>query len=268
MKKLVVSLLLTASSLTYAQNSNGAWGLYDIDQIRYKSAHNIHDVRSIASITKLFTAMTILRSGLDLNERVKVQGQSGGRFSRGQMVPRRDLMKAMLISSDNLAAETLANTYPGGMAAFLTDTNDWVRGFGMVNTRIVDASGLLAENTSSINELTYFILKVGENQDLRQLTSEAKSSVEVKRGKKTITIPLTNTNPLVLQYDNILISKTGTTKAAGKCVLMLIEDGGRLYVITVLGQPNSVERNKLAQYLMALLPITKAQANEEYSRGF
>jgi D-alanyl-D-alanine carboxypeptidase len=268
MKKIIISLLLTVSSLTYAQSSNGAWGLYDIDQIRYKSAHNIEDVRSIASITKLFTAMTILRSGLELDERVKVQGQSGGRFSRGQMVARRDLMKAMLISSDNLAAETLANTYPGGMTAFLADTNEWVRGFGMVNTRIADASGLLAENTSSINDLTYFILKVGHNQELRQLSSEAKSSVSVKRGKKTITIPLTNTNPLILQYDNILISKTGTTRAAGKCVLMLIQNDGRSYVIAVLGQANSSERNKVAQYLIALLPITKAQANQEYSKGF
>lgn len=267
MKKIFVSLLISLSSLSYAQSSVGAWGLYDIDQARYGSLHNIYEVRSIASITKMFTAMTILRSGLDLDERVKVQGQSGGRFSRGQLIPRRDLMKAMLISSDNLAAETLANTYPGGFNSFLESTNEWVRGFGLTNTRIVDASGLQAGNTSTVNDLTYFILKVGTNQELRQLSSEAKSSINVKRGKKTISIPLTNTNPLVLEFDNILISKTGTTNAAGKCVLMLVEDRGRLYVITVLGQRNAIERNKLAQYLMTLLPVNNAYASEINLQG-
>ncbi len=267
MKKLFVTLLLGLSSLTYAQGSVGAWALYDIDQHQFKSAHNADEIRSIASITKLFTAMTILRSGLDLNEKVKVQGRAGGRFSKGQMVTRHNLMKAMLISSDNLAAETLAHTYPGGLDAFLSETNTWVNGFGMVNTKIVDASGLLAGNTSNINDLTYFILKVGHNQELRTFSSEAKSSVDISRGKKTIKIPLTNTNPLVLQFDNILISKTGTTKAAGRCVLMLVEDGGRQYIITVLGQQNSVERNRVAEYLMALLPINRAHA-EGYSKGF
>jgi D-alanyl-D-alanine endopeptidase (penicillin-binding protein 7) len=62
-------------------------------------------------------------------------------------------MKAMLISSDNLAAETLAHTYPGGFGAFITDTNQWVQGTGLTNTKIVDASGLLAGNVSTIDNL-------------------------------------------------------------------------------------------------------------------
>ena len=119
MKKLLIAGILAITTSIQAQPSQGAWGLYDYERAEYQMVYNRGEVRSIASITKLFTANTILRAGLDLDERVKVQGRAGGRFPKGAMVKRIDLMKAMLISSDNLAAETLANTYPGGFDQFI-----------------------------------------------------------------------------------------------------------------------------------------------------
>ena len=160
MKKLFLLFCVCISNMGYAQPSQGAWGLYDYDLIEYQMVYNRSDVRSIASITKLFTATTILRQGLELDERVKVTGKSKGRFSRGAMVPRIDLMKAMLISSDNLAAETLAHTYPGGFGAFITDTNQWVQGTGLTNTKIVDASGLLAGNVSTIDNIVALLYRI------------------------------------------------------------------------------------------------------------
>jgi len=61
---------------------------------------------------------------------------------------------------------------------------------------------------------------------------------------------LRNTNPAVFTYDNILISKTGTTNAAGKCVAMLVEKGGALYALIVLGQKNSKDRQMIIKELM------------------
>ena len=104
MKRLLLALTLATSSLSYA---GGAYALYDYEQQEFQVSYNTYEVRPIASITKLFTAITIIRSGVDLEEKVKVQGKSGGHFPNGMMVSRHDLMKAMMISSDNRDADIL-----------------------------------------------------------------------------------------------------------------------------------------------------------------
>jgi hypothetical protein len=117
--------------------STSAYGLYDFDNVRYEHSRNTSDVHSIASITKLFTAYTVVMSHADLDEKVKVQGRAGGRFARGAYLERSELMRAMLMSSDNLAAETLAHAHPGGYDKFIADVN-WHLGVnGFKETKIV-----------------------------------------------------------------------------------------------------------------------------------
>jgi len=258
MKKIFLLFCICISSMSYAQPSQGAWGLYDYDLIEYQMVYNRSDVRSIASITKLFTATTILRQGLDLDERVKVTGKSKGRFSRGAMVPRIDLMKAMLISSDNLAAETLAHSYPGGFDAFITDTNQWVQGTGLTNTKIVDASGLLAGNVSTIDNLVALLYRIKDHDVIQEISNERTTTLKLPKGKKTVKINLRNTNPTLFQFDNIIISKTGFTSPAGRCVAMLVRKEDRLYAVIVLGQPNVKERSQLANELISKEPIRQA----------
>ena len=255
MKKLFLIVCLYLSGLSYAQTGHGAWGLYDYELVEYQMVYNRSDVRSIASITKLFTATTIIRQGLDLDEKVKVTGKSGGRFSRGSMVPRIDLMKAMLISSDNLAAETLAHTYPGGFDKFIIDTNQWVRGTGLSNTRIVDASGLLPGNVSTIDNLVALLHRIKDFDVIQTISNERTTTLKLPNGKKTVKINLRNTNPTLFQFDNIIISKTGFTNPAGRCVAMLVRKEDRLYAVIVLGQPNIKERSQLAQELISKEPI-------------
>jgi D-alanyl-D-alanine carboxypeptidase len=259
MKKALTFLLLWTTSLC-VQASQGAWGLFDYQRDQYQLAHNNIEVRSIASVTKLFTATTIIRSGVELDEAVKVQGRATGRFSRGTKVKRIDLMKAMLISSDNLAAETLANTYPGGFDKFIADTNEWVKGWGLVDTTIVDASGLLAGNQSTVNNLITLIHRIKQYPDILRISAEANEVLKVPKGKKTVTIHLRNTNPEVFTFDNIILSKTGTTNAAGRCVVMLVEKSGVLHGIVVLGQRNGKERSTLAKALLNVLPMSTVYA--------
>ena len=258
MKKLFLIICLWLSGNSYAQPNHGAWGLYDYDLTEYQIVYNRSEVRSIASITKLFTATTILRHGLDLAEKVKVTGKSGGRFSRGAMVPRIDLMKAMLISSDNLAAETLAHSYPGGFDAFIADTNQWVMGTGLTSTKIVDASGLLAGNVSTIDNLVALLYRIKDHDVIQEISNERTTTLNLPKGKKTVKINLRNTNPTLFQFDNIVISKTGFTNPAGRCVAMLVKKEDRLYAVIVLGQPNVKERSQLANELISKEPIQQA----------
>jgi D-alanyl-D-alanine endopeptidase (penicillin-binding protein 7) len=249
MKKILTLLLLTVSSF-YA--NAGAHALYDFSAATYLVENNRHEVRSIASITKLFTAVTILNSGVDLNERVKVNGRSGGHVPQGVYMTRMDLMRAMLISSDNRAAETLANHHPGGFAQFIKDVNEYADQKSLYSTRIVDSTGLLPGNISTATDLLEFLSLIKNQPVIRSIAGERNAAVNAPRGKKTITINLHNTNPEIFVYDNILISKTGFTNPAGRCVLMLVEKKKELYGVIVLGQSNVKNRSILVKELLSV----------------
>jgi D-alanyl-D-alanine endopeptidase (penicillin-binding protein 7) len=224
--------------------STSAYGLYDFDNVRYEHSRNTSDVHSIASITKLFTAYTVVMSHVDLDEKVKVQGKAGGRFARGAYLERSELMRAMLMSSDNLAAETLAHAHPGGYDKFIADVN-WHLGVnGFKETKIVDATGLLTGNVSTVDELKEFLFMLRRIDIIKYYSSEKLYSIKYQppKSKKTITIQLRNTNPQVFTYDSIVLTKTGFTNAAGRCLAMLVEKNGVLYAMVTLGNKDVRQR--------------------------
>lgn len=242
-KQILLTVCLLFANSVYANS----FGLYDFSNVRYEHSRNTDDVRSIASITKLFTAYAVIMSHVDLNERVKVQGKSNGRFARGAYLERSELMRAMLMSSDNLAAESLAHAHPGGYDEFLKDIN-WHLGLnGFKETKIVDATGLLAGNVSSVDELKEFLFMLRKIDIIKFYSSEKSYFISYMppKSKKTITIQLRNTNPQIFNYDNIVLTKTGFTNAAGRCLAMLVEKNGVLYAMITLGNKNVRQRSSV-----------------------
>ena len=232
MKPILLAILILATSA----KAEVAIGVYDYDQQQYIVEHNTDRKQPIASITKLFTASTILRQGQPLDERLKIQ-KTSKHIKRGETYTRLELLKLMLIASDNVAADTLAQNYPGGYQQFLQDTNQWIQGFGLLNTTITDASGLLATNQSTVDDITKFLPSLQAHPIIKH-----SSDPKLQLNKRTIT----NTNPHT-QTHNLLISKTGTTKAAGKCLAMLHQN----QAIVTLGHQNSKQRYKSAQQLLS-----------------
>ena len=246
MKKLVILFLLFVG---YA-HAQGSYVLFDYSAKMYAVRLEHDTSRSIASITKLFTANTILNSGVDLNEKIKINGRSKGKVPPGVYMTRMDLMRAMIISSDNRAAETLANHHPGGFAQFIKDTNSYIDQNLLYDTKIVDSTGLLAGNTSTARDLVEFLYRIKDNPVIRQIANERNAVLAIPKGKKTISINLRNTNPDLFVYDNILISKTGFTNAAGRCVLMLVEKNHELFAVVVLGQKDVKNRSQIVGALL------------------
>jgi serine-type D-Ala-D-Ala endopeptidase (penicillin-binding protein 7) len=247
MKKLLI-LFLTAFTVT--ANATGAFALYNFDNTSYITVRDVGEQRSIASITKLFTAITVIKSGVDLREKIKVTGKSSGRFNNGTYVSRLDLLKAAIISSDNRAAESLANAHPGGFDQYIQDANEYLKNNLLFATQLVDATGLLAGNISTPEDLVKFLQIIKNEPTIRSIASQRNSTAVAVRGKKQVQIPLKNTNPDIFKYDNILISKTGFTRAAGRCVLMLVEKNNTMYAVIVLGQPTPLVRSRVVSNLI------------------
>jgi len=246
MRYIIILLLLISGQA----QATGAYGLKGWNENLWHHAYNIDEVRSIASITKLFTAYTVIESGADLFALVKVQSGVAGRYPPDAMVSRLELMRAMLISSDNRAAQSLAAAHPGGTSVFIQDVAWHIYGLGLKHTKIVDPHGLSPMNISTVEDLSDFLFFMRNSNIIKILSSERTHRSQIHRGKKTVTINLRNTNPAIFTYDNILISKTGTTNAAGKCVAMLIERNGGLFAVVVLGQHNGHERTMVVEELL------------------
>lgn len=246
LRKLIL-FVLYVPTLLWAQTS---YGVVNYSTMDYEHGKNIHEVRSIASITKLFTAKTILDSGVSMSQEIKVQGKSSGRFARGIMIERYELLRAMLMSSDNLAAESLAHAHPGGYEKFLKDTAENISEMNLRDTVIVDSTGLLAGNQSSVNDLKEFLFTLRKYHVIQQLSSEKLYTYEYRRGKKIIKVHMKNTNPQMWTYDNIILTKTGYTSAAGRCLAMLVEKNGDLYAVISLGNKTLVQRSKNITELM------------------
>jgi D-alanyl-D-alanine endopeptidase (penicillin-binding protein 7) len=248
MKKYLIGSIMMAAHLT--SSATGAYGVRSWNDYDWQHSYNVTDVRSIASITKLFTAITVLNSDVDLAQLIRVEGHSTSKFINGMMVPRIELMRAMLISSDNRAAESLARAHPGGYSQFLRDVQWEIGNMGLANTKIVEPTGLSPMNISTVKDLSDFLFYMRNNHLISSITGERTHQTQVVKGKKKITINLRNTNVAVFAYDNILISKTGTTNAAGKCVAMLIERDGDLVAVVILGQKTSSQRTVIVERLL------------------
>lgn len=245
LRTILFSLLLYTS----ASASAGSYVLYNFSDAEMKASNQHKEVVPIASVTKLFTAARIIEEGLDLEERVKVHGPNSGRFPVGTMVSRFELLKAMLIASDNRAADSLAHSYPGGYRQFIDHVNTMVQERGLKNTHIDDASGLSPLNTSTADDLVNFVYSLRKNQVIVLLSSLSSSSIEVEKKKKHVMVPIRNTNPDISKY-NILISKTGFTNKAGRCLVMLIENNNELLGLAVLGEKNPKSRSKTVSILL------------------
>jgi D-alanyl-D-alanine endopeptidase (penicillin-binding protein 7) len=113
----------------------------------------------IASITKLMTALVILESGVNLEQRVAISDEdydfvkgTRSRLRPGAVLTRNDLLLLALMSSENRAAHSLGRTYPGGTDAFVVAMNAKARALGMHDTKFVDPTGLSSQNVSSARD--------------------------------------------------------------------------------------------------------------------
>jgi serine-type D-Ala-D-Ala endopeptidase (penicillin-binding protein 7) len=231
-----------------------AWGnsyaLYRYDTNEYVTKQDVESIHSIASITKLFTAMTILESKSDLDARLRVECQNSGFVIRNTEMTRRDLLTAMIVSSDNCAAETLADNHPDGYHKFLADRNTLIQNLGLKNTRLYDATGLSVFNSSTVADLISFAPTAYADPVLRSVANLPQATVRAIRRGNEIVIKLHNTNPSVYNHKEVVISKTGFTNPAGRCVLMMTKKLENFYAVVVLGEPNVRARTQKVERLL------------------
>lgn len=181
---------------------------------------------SIASLTKLMTAMVLIDSNLDLNKKIRITKKDfdkiKGTTSRlwlGSELSRKELLSIALIASDNRAASAISNSYPGGKKAFVQAMNVKAKQLGMDNTSFSDPTGLDKDNISTALDLVKMTQAAQQYPLIRKLSTSSYYEAHIRN--KKIKLNYNNTNLLVRQgLWDIDISKTGYIREAGKCLIM------------------------------------------------
>ena len=243
-----LSIILIGQSFAKTEPSHL---VIDINSKEIISANQPSLQRPIASITKLMTAMVVLESTTSLKEYVPYKGT----ILKSKNVSRYDLLESLLIRSDNEAAESLANSYPGGRTEFIDTMNQKAKTFQMFETKFTDPSGLSAGNVSTPYDLYLLLTNAYQHTVISNTSSSKFFKVETKKNKKITYITFDNTNSRLLSiFDSIVLSKTGYTNPAGRCLVVIVEDNFKKYAIIILGEKNSIDRFNKAKNLIESLP--------------
>jgi len=204
------------------------------DQGNLIEGSNITEVRSIASITKLMTVMAVLDNNQNMQEKI-------GKYTREQHI------QLALVKSDNNSAMVLCDNFPGGRFECVRYMNEKANYLGMLRTKFIEPTGLSPMNISTALDLLKLVFEASHYPEIIQASRTAVLSIQV--GKKIQTF--TNTNPIIGKRHSFIVSKTGTTNAAGGCIVMMVDtDVGRRIVI-VLGSKNGKVRIPEAEYIVS-----------------
>ena len=218
-----------------------------VDKIEHQ--RNSTEYRPIASITKLMTAMVALDHSKDLFRQLPLNTTVKSNLPRGTYT-RQELFTAMLVRSDNAAAETLAGDYPGGRKEFIWRMNQQAREWG-INAVFRDPTGLDAHNMATAGDIGTMAAYAAGYWVIRDASVKKTVAFERKFKKKLRKIQLNNTNrPLLMEFDEIIVSKTGLTGPAGYCVALVVEHEKQRRVIVVLGERNKARRIDTVQDIM------------------
>jgi len=220
------------------------------------------DQRSIASITKVMTAIVLLEDSPDLSapvvvQRADVRNASTTYLRAGDRITKEDLLHLLLIASDNAAARALARTSPLGSEGFIARMNEKAKDLGLTSTKYADPSGLLAANVSSAYDMARLITHV--SSDVRIAGVMQKDTYSATASRRKITIH--STNRLVREGDvDVQAGKTGFISKAGYCLatLLRLPQGGPQVAVVVLGAQSNAARFWETRHLFNWLS-TKAQ---------
>lgn len=263
-KKIIFSVMLTAflaavfGFSVYAAEkpqdlSAQAYVLLSADTGEVLASKNAHERHSMASTTKIMTALVALESGCPeqqikvTSDMVRVEGTSIGLLPE-DLITVRTLVSGMLLESGNDAANVTAYAVAGSQEKFLDLMNQKAAAIGMQNTHFETVSGLDSENHySTAYDMAILGAAALQNPEFRRICGQ--KSERVLYGNPPYARTLSNHNRLLSEYPGAIGIKTGFTKKSGRCLVSAAERDGVTLVAVTLRAPNDwADHRKLLDY--------------------
>lgn len=200
---------------------------------------NENEKLSMASTTKIVTALTVIENCEDLDKIIEIPKSatiiegSSIYLKAGEKLSIRQLLYGLMLQSGNDAAHALALEIGGSLENFASLMNQTSQKCGAENSNFVTPHGLDDKNhyTTALDlaKITSYALK---NSTFKEIVSTRKYDIKATENNTART--LLNKNKLLSSLEGCIGVKTGYTKKSGRCLVSACERDGMQVVCVVL----------------------------------
>lgn len=222
MKKLLILFLLIPFLVRAYSTSATSAILMDLDSGRIIYANNKDLVRSVASISKIMTAVVAIESDkldeiVTVGSEIKSAYGSGIYIKEGEELTLRDLLYGLMLRSGNDAALVIAYFIGGSEENFVKMMNEKAKEIGMTNTVFNNPHGLdeVTQNKSTAYDMALLSSYASHNDTYMKIVGTKKYSVQTDK-KSYLWY---NRNKLLGSYSYATGGKTGYTPSAGRTLV-------------------------------------------------
>lgn len=249
-----------------AMEEESAAGLFDVNHNKVIYSKNIHERLNPASLTKIMTALVAIKYGntediIICSENVKIK-ESGAvvcGLKAGDKLTLNQALHALLIKSANDAAVAIAEHIGGSVEGFAAMMNEEAVLLGATGSHFVNPHGL-TENEHYVTAYDMYLIMNAAMQyelfnEIIHMNDYTTVYYSSNDSEKEMSFHSTNLffNGEYSAPDKITVigGKTGTTNAAGNCLILLTKDtGGNPYISVIL---RASQRSLLYEEMIDLL---------------
>ncbi len=217
---------------------------------------NVNEKRSIASLTKLMSAIIVLET-FDLDDVITASRENIPEdmdwqlgVKEGDSITVENLLKSMLISSYNDSAYIIANAYPnGGYSAFIKAMNQKAKSLRMNSTTFSNPAGIdEEENFSTVKDVAILTSVVRKYPDILRIVKIGKEILNWGSSDGIASKEVFTTNQLYASTPYIKGLKTGITDLAGQCFVgYYVYPNGNEIVTIVVNSKNRFDETVLLE---------------------
>ncbi len=209
----------------------------DVVSGRVLYAKNADSPRAVASTQKLVTALCVMDAG-NVDKPVTIEASDVAceptrlNVKAGEVYPRRELLKVLIVKSANDIARALARDVGGSQEGFAALMNQKAASLGMRNSNFINPNGLPQPGQySTARDMAIAARAAYRSPLIRSFTATKSMTFRFNNGKTKV---LENTNRLLKTVPYCDGLKTGTTNAAGRCLVSSGSLNGRSVIVVVL----------------------------------
>lgn len=193
----------------------------------------------MASLTKIFTALTVLENCNNLNAKVLVDDKAVGiegtsiYLRKGETLTVEELLFGMMLPSGNDAATALAYFVGGDISSFCKLMEKTAKNAGAKNSSFKNPHGLDEEgHFTTAYDLAKVSAKALENEKFLEIVST--KNISISGNEEVEKRYLRNKNKLLSSFDGCNGVKTGFTDNAGRCFVSSATRDNMTVVCSVL----------------------------------
>ena len=204
--------------------------------------HNAYEKRSMASTTKIMTALCALENG-NLEDMVTVSTHAAAVegssiwLESGEKITLKSLLIGLLLSSGNDAATAIAEHISGSEEEFAKIMTEKAHAIGAIHTHFKNPHGLDEDgHYTTAYDLAIITSCAMKNPIFSEIVKTEKATIEWQNHPWGRT--LTNHNKLLRIYDGCDGVKTGYTKKTGRCLVSSATRDGKQLIVVTLNAPD------------------------------